>query len=416
MGDERLAVDGGQPAIRRPAERFLIGREERDAVVALMDCAIAEGKAFDRYDGMQVEAYESEFARWLGLKYATAVSSGTAAVHSALAALRLEPGSEVVCSPITDPGAVMPVVWNQCIPVFADSAGDSFNVTAETVAAALSDRTAAVAVGHIAGEPCPIEAIAALAKRRGLPLIEDCAQAHGATYRGRPVGTFGTLATFSMMSGKHHTSGGQGGMVLTDDQALYWDAKRFADRGKPFHSQEGTNLLLGLNYRMTELEAAIGRIQLRRLPAIVRRRQELAARLAQLLRRTQAFSMGAVPEGAASACWFLRIKVNLKRLVVDKEQAAKALSAEGASAAATYTTLIYRQTWFAERRTFGRSQLPWSLPGARKVQYDGACPNAERALLEHLVCSFHECMDEEYIDALGRAFEKVDRAYRVSPP
>jgi dTDP-4-amino-4,6-dideoxygalactose transaminase len=249
-----------------------------------------------------------------------------------------------------------------------------------------------------------------------LPLIEDCAQAHGATYRGRLVGSLGTLAAFSMMSGKHHTSGGQGGMVVTDDEGLYWAAKRFADRGKPFHSDEGTSLCLGLNYRMTELEGAIGRVQLRRLPAIVRRRQELAARLAEHLKRTQALSMPRLPQGAGPAWWFLRIKVDLERLAVDKEQVAKALSAEGVAAAATYTTLIGRQKWFAERRTLGRSGLPWSLPGVRTVDGGGACPNAERALREHMICRFHECMDEEYIDAMGRAFEKVARAYGRSRP
>jgi len=411
MPDERLALDGGTPAVRGPVSRHLIGPEERRAVLAVIDRAIADGTAFDRYTGTEVDAYETEFARWIGTKHATAVSSGTAAIHTALAALDLEPGSEVVCSPITDPGAVMPVLWNQCIPVFADTAPGSYNVSAATVEAALSDRTAAIVVGHIAGEPCAIAEIAALAARHNLPLIEDCAQSHGATWRGRAVGTFGTLAAFSMMSGKHHTSGGQGGMVVTDREDLYWEAKRFGDRGKPFHSDEATNLRLGCNYRMTELAAAMGRVQLKRLPEIIARRRAMAARLAGRLARTRAFSFGTIPDGAAPTWWFLRIKVDLGRLSADKAQVAKALAAEGVPAAATYTTLIHEQRWFLDRRTLGRSSLPWSLPGVRPIDYAGACPNAAQAAREHLFCQFNESMDEATIDGMGWAFEKVERAY-----
>ena len=414
MYRDKLALDGGTPAVPRAARRGLIGQEERQAVLAAVDRAIAVDKSFDRYDGVEVLAYEAEFAKWLGVRYATAVSTGTAAIHTALGALHLEPGSEVICSPITDPGAVAPVLWNQCIPVFADTAPDTFNVTAGTIEAVLTNRTRALVVGHIAGEACVMDEIVALAARRGLPVIEDCAQAHGATYRGRMVGTFGALSAFSMMSCKLHTSGGQGGMVATDDEALYWDAKRFADRGKPFNSPEPTNLFLGMNYRMAELQAAVGRVQLRRVPAIAARRQAMADRLAGHLAGTVAFSRGAMPEGVASTYFFLRVKVDLPRLTADKEQLAKALNAEGVAASPTYTSLIYRQKWFADRSTLGHSHLPWSMPGVRPISYENACPSAEQALREHLFVSFHEGMDEQHIDAMGLAFRKVDRAYSTS--
>lgn len=409
---EKLALEGGKPAVPVTGRaRLLLGQAERKAVVELMDRSIAQGKAFDRYGGVEVDAYEKEFARWVGFKYATAVSSGTAAIHSALGALRLEPGTEVVCSPITDPGAIAPVLFNQCIPVFADGSPESYNVQPEGVEKVITRRTGAIVVAHIAGEPCRIAEIAAIARRRGIPLIEDCAQSHGATYRGRLTGSFGTMAAFSLMSGKHHTSGGQGGMVLTDDEELYWNAKRFADRGKPFGSSEPTNLLLGLNYRMTELEAAIGRVQLRRLPGFVSRRQRLAGRFARRLAETKAFRLGWVPPGARSAYWFLRVRVDLERLTVDKEQVARALAAEGVPAAATYTSLIHVQKWFAERRTFGESGLPWTLPGARKIDYSDCCPNAARALERHVIVHFHESLSDAVIDGMARAFAKVDRAY-----
>jgi dTDP-4-amino-4,6-dideoxygalactose transaminase len=303
------------------------------------------------------------------------------------------------------------VLFSQCIPVFADTSPDSFNVTPESVEKVITRRTRAIVIAHIGGDPCRIAEIAAVAKRRRLPLIEDCSQSHGATYRGRLVGKFSTLAAFSLMSGKHHTSGGQGGMVLTDDEALYWDAKRFADRGKPFNSTEKDGLFLGLNYRMTELEAAIGRVQLRRLKGFVSKRQRLAARLARHLARTKAFSMGWLPPGAKSAYWFIRVKVDLDRRTVDKEQVSKALSYEGVGNRATYTSPFPTKKWFVERRTFGTSGLPWTLPGVRKIDYTGCCPNAARALEQHMLVFIHESMSDACVDGMGRAFIKVDRAY-----
>ena len=409
---EKLAIDGGRPAVPRGAgPRRLIGRSERKAVLDLMDRSISDGAAFDRYGGVEVDAYEKEFATWLGVKHATAVSSGTAAIHAALAALHLEPGSEVVCSPITDPGAVAPVLFSQCIPVFADASPDSFNATPESVEKLITRRTGAIVIGHISGEPCRIAEIASIARRRRVPLIEDCSQSHGATWRGRKVGTFGDLAAFSLMSGKHHTSGGQGGMVLTNDEDLYWDAKRFADRGKPFHSSEKDILFLGLNYRMTELEAAIGRVQLRRLPRIVAARQGLAARFARHIARTMAFSMGRLPAGAKSVYWFLRVRVHLDRLRVDKEQVCAALAREGVGNKATYTAPFPTRKWFVERRTFGTSGLPWTLPGVRRIDYANSCPGAAEALDRHMIVSFHENMTPAVIDGMGRAFLKIDRAY-----
>ena len=408
--NDALAIDGGTPAVKAFPPRRLIGLSERKAILELVDRSIEQGLAFDRYGGVETDCYEKEFAAWLGVSHATAVSSGTAAVHTALSALALEPGSEVICSPITDPGAVMPVVWNLCIPVFADTSPETFNVTPQSVEAVVSERTRAIIVGHIAGDPAAIDEIVAIAAHHRLPLIEDCAQAHGATWRGRRVGSFGTISAWSLMSGKHHTSGGQGGMVCTNDSDLCQRAKRFADRGKSMDNRR-ENLFLGLNYRMTDLEAAIGRVQLARLVGCVVRRQQLVSHLAERMNGKKAFSIGYVPHEGKSAYWFLRIRVHLDRLKVDKAQAAKALAAEGVPAAATYTSLIHKQAWFAQRITFGRSGLPWTLPGVKAIDYEASTPNAAAALANHMICSFHEDIDEATIDAMARAFAKVERAY-----
>ena len=246
----QLAIDGGNPVRSAPfPRRIVVGEEEIDAVMALMHKERSNGGGFDRYGGEHVDAYEREFAAYHGMAYATAVSSGTAAVHTALSALRLDIAQEVISAPITDPGGVAPILWNNCIPIFADADPETMNMAPSSLEERITPRTRAIIVTHLAGQPSQIDRIQAIARAHGIPLIEDCAQAHAARFKGQLVGTFGALSAFSMMSGKHHTSGGQGGMVLTNNEELYWNAKRFADRGKPFNSTERKNLFLGMNYR-----------------------------------------------------------------------------------------------------------------------------------------------------------------------
>ncbi len=407
-----LAIDGGTPVRKGPNRpRLLIGKEERDAVMALFDRVMVNGGGFDRYGGVEVDAYEKEFAAFCGTKFATATSSGTAAIHAALGALKLEPGSEVVSAPITDPGAIAPVLMQNLIPTFADTDPDTFNMTAEGIERVLSDRTRAIIVGHLAGEPADMDPIMELARSRALVVIEDCSQAHAATYRGRMVGTIGDIGAFSTMSGKHHTTGGQGGVAVTNDEEIYWNAKRFADRGKPFNSTAGENLFLGLNYRMTELEACIGRVQLKKLPTIVEARRKFIARLSKGMTQCKAVRLGKIVDGANPSYWFGRLGVEASAIKVDKSRFAKALAAEGVPCAEKYVTVAYKQKWIAERQTYGRSGCPWTCPHARKIDYTGCCPNAEHALAKYMTLHFHEDLDPAEADLIVEAILKVEKAY-----
>lgn len=389
--------------------RSLITDAEKQAALQAIDRAIEKQTAFDRYGGEEVDAFEKEFAEHMGVKFATAVSSGTAAVHAALASLQLEPGSEVICPPITDPGGISPVLFQMCIPVFADTHPSTFNVDPAAVEAAITEKTAAIVAAHIAGEPCQMDALLQIAAKHNLPLIEDAAQAHDATWDGHKVGSLGTMGAFSLMSGKHHTAGGQGGMVTTNDESLYWKVKSFADRGKSF-GREDLGGCMGLNYRMTELEAAIGRVQLQRLPEIVGRRQERAAQLQARLEKSKVFSLGHIPAKAQSAYWFLRTRVELPEGAPPKTEVAARLRARGLRAAPTYTSIIYSQPWFRNRASFGTSGLPWTLPGVdRDYAYDGCCPRAEQALADHLLIAFNESVNESTIDRMAEAMLEVEQ-------
>jgi len=411
----KLAIEGGRPVRSEPfPPRVLFGQEEKRVLLELLEREMKEGGGFDRYGGIHVDAFEREFAEHFGRAYATATSSGTAAIHSALGALRLEPGSEVISSPITDPGAVAPILWNNCIPVFADADPETFNMAPESVAERITDKTRVIITGHIAGQPCDMDPIMELAEDHDLVVIEDCAQAHEAEYKGRKAGTIGHIGVFSLMSGKHITSGGQGGMVITDDEEVYWNAKRFADRGKPFNSEETRNLFLGLNYRMTEVEAAIGRVQLKKLPRIVERRRELVAALEERIGDLESVRLGKVIEGAKSSYWFLLVRVEDSMLSVSKDEFAEAVAAEGVPVTAHYGYVMYEAPWIRDRQTYGQSGCPWTCPlYGREIKYEGSCPGAQEAIEKHMVVHLHEGYTEREIEDIANALRKVERAYLV---
>jgi len=407
----KLAIDGGPKVRTKPwPSRIQIDDREIKAVTDLLK-KCRRGGAFDRYGGEQVDAYEKEFARFFGVKYATACSAGTAAVHAAIGALRLNALSEIISAPITDNGAVMPIVWCGCIPIPADADPETMNMDPKSIEKRITRRTKAIIVGHIAGSPCDMDAIMKISRKHGIPVIEDCSQAHGAEYKGKKCGAIGHMGVFSLMSGKHSTAGGQGGMVITNDEELYWNAKRFADRGKPF-GLEGANgsVFLGLNYRMTELEAAIGRVQLKKLPRIVRNRRKVVGRIGENIKDLKAVRLGKIVKGGLSAYWFLLIRVDESRLKVTKDEFARAVAAEGIPVAARYEAIPFHQDWMMKRRTFGNSKWPWSLC-KRKIDYTNMVPNAYRANDLHFRVSVHECFRAREADDIAEAIAKVEAAY-----
>lgn len=407
-----LAIDGGKPVRQAPfPARCLFGEEEKAAAIAVFDQAIESGQAFG-YNGPEEQAYEREFAEFMGGGYADMVSSGTSAIFVALGALCLEPLSEVIVPPITDPGGVMPVPMLNCIPIVADAHPGSYNAGAAEIERVLSPRTRAIIVAHIAGEPADMDPILELARANNLPLIEDCAQAHGARYKGRLVGTMGTIAAFSTMSGKHHASGAQGGLVFTRDVDLFWEVKRFADRGKPFNTEYTTNVRMGLNLNGNDLSAAIGRVQLRKLPGIVARRRRFVDLLAREMSGLQAVRLGWLPEGAEGVYWFLRPHLDRSRLTADKEQFVKALSAEGIPCSLEYRAVQSEAKWFVERVTYGTSGYPWTDP-----RYTGhpnqtfPLPNCLAAIESHFTIPLHEGYGEQEARDIAAALRKVERAY-----
>lgn len=226
------------------------------------------------WTGSECRNFESEFASWVGSKYAVAMMNGTVALDVALKALDIGEGDEVVVTPRTFIASVSTVVTAGAIPVFADVDPNTQNITAESIRAVLSKRTKAIICVHLAGWPCDMDPIMKLAEDHGLYVIEDCAQAHGARYKGKSVGTIGHIGAWSFCQDKIMTTGGEGGMVTTSDCSLWSKIWSYKDHGKSYEAVYKKNHApgfrwlhetFGTNWRMTEMQAAIGRIQIRKM-------------------------------------------------------------------------------------------------------------------------------------------------------
>lgn len=226
------------------------------------------------WTGQECREFEKEFAAWAGTDYAVALANGTLALDVALQAMGIGEGDEVIVTPRSFIASVSTVVNAGAMPVFADVEGDTGNLSARTIAPHITDKTKAIICVHLAGWPCDMDEIMALAKQHNLWVIEDCAQAHGAKYKGKPVGSIGHIGAWSFCQDKIMTTGGEGGMVTTNDKALWQKMWEYKDHGKNYdsiyHKQHppGFRWLhdsFGTNWRMMEMQAVIGRIQLKKM-------------------------------------------------------------------------------------------------------------------------------------------------------
>jgi dTDP-4-amino-4,6-dideoxygalactose transaminase len=410
----QLAINGGPKVRTEPwPGRGCVGLEEKAAVDALFDEAIASGNAFG-YNGPAEEAYCREFAEFMGDGYVDAVNSGTAAIYVALRALNPEPFTEIIVAAVTDPGGMMPIVLLNCIPVVADAIPGSYNTGPQQIEELISPLTSVIVVSHIAGEPADIEGVMTIARRRGIPVVEDCAQAHGAKINGRYVGSFGDIAAFSTMFGKHHVTGGQGGLVYTRNEHLYWAARRASDRGKPFGLPAGSsNCIATLNLNLNDLAATIGRVQLKKLPGIIKGRQGFVARIAEGLKDVEAVSLPLQLPHAEPSYWFLRLQFHPEAVTCDKETFCQALIAEGLPVNPSYkAALPHLMDWYRNRHVFGSSGYPWAGP-AYKGDPDRRfpCPNAMAVMETHFNVSLSESWGEREVADILTAFRKVETAY-----
>lgn len=292
--------------------------EEVDAVARVL-----RSNRVNYWTGQEGREFEKEFAAWAGCAYGVALANGTLALDLALKVLGIGPGDEVIVTARTFLASASCIISAGAIPVFADIDPDSQNVTAETIQAAITPRTKAVICVHLAGWPCDMDPIVELAELHGLYVIEDCAQAHGAKYKGRPVGSIGDVGAWSFCQDKIITTGGEGGMLTMQRKDLWAAAWAYKDHGKSWEAVyerqhppgfRWVHESFGTNWRMLEMQAVIGRIQLRRMPDWHARRKSNAQRINDTAAKISALRVPELPSDFEHAWYRCYVFVRPDRL------------------------------------------------------------------------------------------------------
>ena len=392
---------GAEPAIPndQDASGRSLGKEELDLLAA----TIRSG-TLTSTKGTFVRRFEGEFATWLGTDRAFACSSGTTAIHAAIAAVDPEPGDEVITSPITDMGALAPILYQGAIPVFADVDPCTGNVTARTIEERLSSRTRAIVVTHLFGNPCEMDAILELANRIAVPVIEDCAQAFGASAAGRRVGTQGAVGCFSLQQGKHITTG-EGGILTTNDRALSRRIELFLNKGWGYEDDAPDHEFLALNGRMNELSGAVALAQLPKLEGAIRRRREAAAQLTLRLSDLSGVETPAVRAGDVHSFWKYDLRLDERRIAGGFARLAVEWRAAGIAVTPRYIRKpAFECSIFQKQRTFGRSRYPFTLARPEAVDYSPEkYPGAYDYLNRVVVLGWNENYRAKHIEAIAAA-------------
>jgi len=402
--DPTLAIDGGRPVRARPMPpRLALGPDE----IAMLEQALRyyrEKEVDPGYQGPFEKMYTDEFVDFMGGGYADSVATGTASVYIAIAALGLPKGSEVLCSPITDPGTLSAIILNGLKPRLVDTRPNDYNMGVNEFLERMTPAVSAVLVVHSIGQATDIDRITAEAHSRGVRVVEDCSQSHGALIFGRPIGTFGDIAAFSTMYRKTHMTGGSGGIVYTRDVALFRNALAHSDRGKPkwldgFDDRNPETFLFpALNWNNDELSCAIGLASLRRLRDTIQRRLAFVADLASTLADVDTmFSL--LPWRPTDSPFVVPVFVDLARAKREKVEVARAVLAEGIGLNPHYRYVV--------------AEWPWAKPYlADEFGTPKAVSSRDRSFCVYL----NENYGAEEAADVAAALVKVNRALSTSVP
>jgi len=369
-GHPSLAIDGGSPLRTAPFPPWPVFEADEIEAVSRV---LASGRV-NYWTGEACRHFEEAFAAYAGTRHAISLANGTLALELALYALDIGPGDEVIVPARTFIASASCAVARGAVPVVADIDPVSQNLTADTVRRALTSRTRAIVVVHLAGWPCDMDPILALAREHGLKVVEDCAQAHGATYKGRPVGSLGDCGAFSFCQDKIMTTGGEGGLLVTSDSVLWGRAWAYKDHGKSHDAvfnrrhPPGFRWLhesFGSNFRMTEMQAAIGLRQLAKLPQWMAARRRNAALLDRGLAGVPGLVVHRPPETVGHAYYKYYAFIDAAALAQgwDATRINEAINAEGVPCFAGSCAEIYRERAFADRG-WGPAER---LPAARRL-------------------------------------------------
>lgn len=414
---EKLVLEGGEKAGAREFPPWPQFDRRTDRVV--LD--ILHSGRVNYWTGPMGLRFEAAWAKWLGVRHAVSVTSGTAALHVALAALGIGAGDEVVCPSYSFIASSFCILQTGALPVFCDVGTDHL-IDPKKIAACLTPRTKAIVVVHLYGGVVDMDPILRLAKRRGLFVIEDCAQCVGGVYKGRKVGSLGTMGCFSFCQSKHITTGGEGGMVCCNDDALAGEVRSLRDHGYDVRAKLGLRLAarrtpyvhrrVGYNFRMTEIQAAIGLSELLRFDSwnLPRRRARAQELMAGLVGHPLVRFAPVDTAARQHAFWLVPFVLDTAKLACPMSDFVAAVQAEGASVQSVLWPEMYREEAFVAPHGFGTANYPFRDPANRPIDYTAFDCSQARALAEATIAFWaHPTYMAAHMRADIRAFEKVAR-------
>ncbi len=393
-----------------PSDQDATGRTFDDAEIALVAEVLRSG-TLTVTKGRFGKTFEADFAKLLSAKHAHFCSSGSAAVHCAVAAINPNPGDEIITTSITDMGALTPILYQGAIPVFADVDAHTGNVTAKTIEERITPRTKAIIVTHLFGNPCEMTEIVALAKAKNIPIIEDCAQAFLATHDGKPVGVWGDVGCFSLQQGKHITTG-EGGVVISDNPALARHVYLFINKAWGYGDPNPDHYFIAPNYRGSEVQAAVALGQLPKLQGVVEARQNTANRLTSLLQGIEGVETPRIDPRNSPVWWKYPLMVNPAQIEGGAVGFAKMLKEWGIASAPRYIQKpAFRCQVFRDQKTFGDSRWPFTLATPDAVDYSAEkFPGTFEYLEKVLVLPWNERYTDEHVDYIATAVRECANA------
>ncbi len=421
----KLAIKGGQRLREQPLPaRRTMGEAEKQAVIEVMNSGELSGffgsPGPQWLGGEKVKQFERKWADNYGYKHAISVNSWTTGLMTAVGAMGIEPGDEVIVSPYTMSASATAILFYGGIPVFADIDPETFNITAATIEPCITKRTKAIMVVHIFGQTAAMDAIMVLARKYNLKVMEDGAQSPGIKYKGKPICSFGDIGGFSLNYHKHiHT--GEGGMLVTNDDQVALRCQLIRNHGENLvevQQIEDLTNMLGANYRLTELQAAIGIAQLDRLDSYVAHRQRLAAHFGKQLNGIPGLAPAKVAEGAEHAYYLYPVKYDASVTGISRKAFVQAVNAElppvqvweQTGFTEGYVKPLYLAPLYQKKIAIGRTGFPWNTNLGVDYNYSkGICPVVERMYEHELIYTplIREPLTESDIDDFVAAIKKV---------
>ena len=418
-----LAINGGPRAVTNKLQGW---PQFDESAIKAVEAVLRSGKV-NYWTGKQGMEFEKQFAEWQGSRYAVSVATGTAALHVALGSLGIGPGDEVIVPSYTFIASSFSIVQAGAIPRFADVNLDDHCISVESAEKLVTRRTKAIMPVHLYGNVCDMDKIMAFAKRYNLYVIEDNAEAFGGVYKGRKTGTLGHIAGCSFCQNKTFTTGGEGGMVTTDDEELAWKARSFRDHG--YDVKQRLSLLeleqklpyihnmVGWNYRMTEMQSAIGLAELARMETWnMPRRRRNAKLLMDALKTSKRIKYFPIDTPERQNGWFvLAFSLEVESLSCDIQQFVAAVAAEGAPVWKVFWPQCHTERAFQEHNAFGRTGFPFKskeYADPASVNYQNVdVPNARWHEAHTFTCFAFPTYSESDMEQIAGAILKVIQAF-----